>query len=171
MSRKSVNFRDKRIKKGDLYKNKKVTKIDDIDVNKIWFQMSHMVQKIHLNTLLDTMIMMLSDHYAWSFHKWLVMLEGNTTMSFKISDNKLLKKYNRIWKRVEKLWKIEFDSKPVYDDNDKYIKAKIIIYGVTVNTNFRDKKMPKEKAPCKSLSKIMLDFVVKVKKKHYPQTL
>ena len=30
--------------------------------------------------------------------------------------------------------------------------------------------MPKEKAPCKSLS-IMLDFVVKVKKKYYPQTL
>ena len=35
MSRKSVNFGDKRIKKRDFYKNKKVTKIDDIDVNKI----------------------------------------------------------------------------------------------------------------------------------------
>ena len=35
MSRKSVNFGDKRIKKSDFYKNKKVTKIDDIDVNKI----------------------------------------------------------------------------------------------------------------------------------------
>ena len=31
--------------------------------------------------------------------------------------------------------------------------------------------MPKEKAPCKSLSIIMLDSVVKVKKKHYLQTL
>ena len=35
MSRKSVNFGDKRIKKSDFYKNKKVTKIDDIDINKI----------------------------------------------------------------------------------------------------------------------------------------
>ena len=35
MSRESVNFGDKRIKKSDFYKNKKVTKIDDIDVNKI----------------------------------------------------------------------------------------------------------------------------------------
>ena len=130
-----------------------------------------MVQKVPLNTLLDTMIMMLSDHYAWSFHKWLAVLEGNTTMSFKISDNKLLKKYNRIWKRVEKLLKIEFDSKPVHGDNDKYIKAKIKIYGVTVNTNFRDKKMPKVKAPCKSLSIILLDSVVKVKKKHPPTLL
>ena len=31
--------------------------------------------------------------------------------------------------------------------------------------------MPKEKVPCKSLSIIMLDSVVKVKKKYYPQTL
>ena len=83
----------------------------------------------------------------------------------------MLKKYNQIWKRVEKLLKIEFDTKPVCGDNDKYIKTKIKIYGGSVNTNFQDKKMPKKKAPCKSLSIIMLDSVVKVKKKHYPQTL
>ena len=28
--------------------------------------------------------------------------EGNTTMSFKISDKQLLKKYNQIWERNEK---------------------------------------------------------------------
>ena len=32
MSGKNVNFEDKKIKKSDFYKNKKVTKIDDIDV-------------------------------------------------------------------------------------------------------------------------------------------
>ena len=31
--------------------------------------------------------------------------------------------------------------------------------------------MPKEKAPCKSLSIIMTDSVIKVKRKYYPQTL
>ena len=51
--------------------------------------------------------------------------EGNTTMSFKISDKKLLKEYNQIWKRVESLLKIEFNSKPIYGDDDKYIKTKI----------------------------------------------
>ena len=50
--------------------------------------------------------------------------EGNTTMSFKIRDNQLLKKYNQIWKRVEKFLKIEFDSKPVYGGDNKYIKTK-----------------------------------------------
>ena len=66
-------------------------------------------------------------------------LEGNSTMSFKISDKQLLKKYNQIWKSVEKLLKIEFDGKPVYGDDDKYIITKIKIYGGGVNTNFHDK--------------------------------
>ena len=35
MSGKKVNFGDKKIKKSDIYKNKKVTNIDDIDANKI----------------------------------------------------------------------------------------------------------------------------------------
>ena len=65
-------------------------------------------------------------------------------MTFKISDKKLLKKYNQI---------------------------KIKIHSGSVNTNFQGKKMPKEKAPCKSLSIIMLDSFVKAKKKYYPQTL
>ena len=35
-------------------------------------------------------------------------------------------------------------------------------------TNFHNKKIPEEKAPCKCLSIIMLDSVIKVNKK-YPQ--
>ena len=38
-------------------------------------------------------------------------------------------------------------------------------------TNFQSKKLPKEKVPCKCLSIIMLDSVIKSKKKYYPQTL
>ena len=97
--------------------------------------------------------------------------EGNTTMSFKISDKQLLKKYNQIWKKVEKLLKINLNSELIYGDNDKYIKTKIKTYGGSVNKNCQGKEMPKEKAPCKSLSIIMLDSVVKAKKKYYPQTL
>ena len=35
MSRKNINFSDKKIKKSDFDKNKKVTRMDDTDVNKI----------------------------------------------------------------------------------------------------------------------------------------
>ena len=42
---------------------------------------------------------------------------------------------------------------------------KIKIYSGNINTNFQSKGRPKEKAPCKCFSIIMLDSVVKVKKK------
>ena len=35
MSGKNISFDDKKIKKSDLYKNKKISKINDIDVNNI----------------------------------------------------------------------------------------------------------------------------------------
>ena len=72
--------------------------------------------------------------------------------------------------KVESLLNIKFDSEPVYGDNDKYIKIKIGTYGRNTITNFQGKSMPKEKAPCKCSSIIMLDSVIKTKKKYYPQT-
>ena len=45
------------------------------------------------------------------------------------------------------------------------------IYAGSIITNFHNKKMPQEKAPCKCLSIIMLDSVIKANKKYYPQTL
>ena len=92
-------------------------------------------------------------------------------MSFKISDNKLLKKYTKIWKKVKNILKIKFDSEPVYGDNDQYIKTKIKTHDKNGNTTFQGKNVPIENASCKCLSLIMLYFVVKVKEKYYPQTL
>ena len=80
-----------------------------------------MVKKIHLNT----------SYFS------------NKTMSFKASDNKLLKNYAKIWERVSSLTNIRFDRQPVYGDNDKYIKTKIKSYGERVNTNFQGNRIPK----------------------------
>ena len=66
---------------------------------------------------------------------------------------------------------IKFDSEPVYGDNNNYITAKIKPYRNNVNANFRGKKIPKEKASYICLSLIMLDSVIKVSKKYYPQIL
>ena len=44
------------------------------------------------------------------------------------------------------------------------------MYTGSLITNFHNKKMPKEKAPCKCLSIIMIDSVIKANKKYYPQT-
>ena len=63
-----------------------------------------------------------------------------------------------------------FESKPVYGEDVKYIKTKIRSYADSIITNFHNKKMPEEKAPCKCLSIIMIDCAIKANKKYYPQT-
>ena len=45
------------------------------------------------------------------------------------------------------------------------------MYADRVNKNFQGKKVPKEIASYKCLSLIMLDSVIRVNKKYYPQTL
>ena len=62
---------------------------------------------------------------------------SNKTMSFKINNNKLLKKYIEIWEKISSVIGKRFDSEPVYGDNDKYIKTKIKSYGDRVITNFQ----------------------------------
>ena len=46
----------------------------------------------------------------------------NTTMCFRVNNKQLLKIYNKIWEKVVKLIKINFESKPVYGNDDKYLK-------------------------------------------------
>ena len=132
MSEKNINFWDKKILKSSLYKNKKVTKIDDIDVNKILVSKEKPYGAKNSfkyfiwcddNDVIRPLCKKLSQMTSFARR-----FEGNTTMYFKISNKELLKKYNQIWKKVEKLLKIEFDSKPIYDDDDKYMKTKIKTY-------------------------------------------
>ena len=70
--------------------------------------------------------------------------DDNKVMSFKVTDKKKQqqqqnmgkKKYNKIYKKVEELLNVKFESKPIYGEDDKYIKAKIKSYQDKVNTNF-----------------------------------
>ena len=189
MSGKNINFEDKKIKKRDFYKSKKASQIDDIDVNKISVPKEEAYgtnrpfkyfigyndkddirplcitlpnDKDDIRPLCITLPQMIG---------YVKFFESNKAMSFKVSDNKLLKKYTQIWKKVRNILNIKLDSEPVYGDNDKYIEPEIKIYDGNVNTNFQGKKLPKENASYQCLSLIMLDSIVKVKKKCYPQTL
>ena len=80
--------------------------------------------------------------------------DSNKAMSFKVVDNKLLKRYNKIREKISNLMNIEFDSEHVSGNNDKYIKTKIKMYEDRVNTNFQGKEVPKENASYKCLSLI-----------------
>ena len=65
-------------------------------------------------------------------------------MSLKVKDKQLLKIYNKIQKEIERLMSIDFDSKPTYDDDDKYIKTKIKTYEHSITTKFYDEKGSKK---------------------------
>ena len=96
--------------------------------------------------------------------------KNTIVMSLRVNDEQLFKKYDRIWEKVEKLMRIDFQSKPTYGYDDKYMIKKIKKYADIVITNFHNEKIPKEKVPCKCLSIIMLDSVIESDEKYYPQT-
>ena len=56
-------------------------------------------------------------------------------MSLMVKDKQFLKKYNKIWKKIERLMSIDFESKTTFgddddddDDYDKYIKPNTKTY-------------------------------------------
>ena len=70
--------------------------------------------------------------------------DENAAMSLILKNKQLLKKYTKIWERIEGLMKINFESKHVYSDDDECIKTKIKTYAGSIITNFNNKKMPKK---------------------------
>ena len=153
MSRNNINFEGKKITKSDFYKNKKINEIDGINANNILISKKEAYSTKNSfkyfigyndNDIIRPLCIKLSQ-MAGHFRKF----NESSSMSFRGKDKQLLKNYNRIWEKVEKLMKIDFESKPVYGDDDKYIKTKIKIYAKSMITNFDGKKTPKEKAPCK----------------------
>ena len=157
MSGKNIDFDDKKIKRSSFYKNKKISNIEDIDVNNILVSKrepygTKSSNKYFIgyndNDNIRPLYIRLPQMtgYAKKFNE-------NATMSFIVKDKKLLKKYSKIWETIEGLMKMTFESKPVYGEDIKYIKTKIKTYAGNIITNFHNKKMPKEKAPCKCLSK------------------
>ena len=127
MNGKSINFDNKNIRKGDFYnKNKKIFNIDDIDVDKILVYKKEQYGKHNSfkyfigyndNNVIRPLYLFLSQTtgYINKFDK------NEITMSLMIKDMQLLKSYNKIWKKIEKLMKIDLNTKTTYgEDDDKY---------------------------------------------------
>ena len=157
MSGKNINFGDKKIKKSIFYKNKTINNIENINVNNILVSkkepygnensFDHTVIKTRKNfngyNDNDVIRPLCIKHpqitgYARKF-------DENATMSFIVKDKKLFKKYTKIWETMEGLMKINFKSKPVYGDDDKYLKTKIKTYAGSIITIFIKRKWPKKK--------------------------
>ena len=99
MSGKSINFEDKKISKSNIYKTKKLLKIEDIDITNI------RVSKIESYETKNSLKYFIgyNDHVIRplcirlpQMIGYVICFDSNKIMYFKVSDNKLLKKYNKI---------------------------------------------------------------------------
>ena len=176
MSEKNINFNNNKIKKSTFYKNKEINNIEDINVNNILVSKKEPYGnknsfkyfiRYNDNDVIRPLCIRLPQMTGYARK-----LDENAAMSFIVKDKQLFKKYTKIWETIEELMKINFESKPVYGDDVKYINknvnTKMKMYAGSIITNFHNKKTPKEKAPCKCLSIIMIDSVIKANKKYYP---
>ena len=135
MNRNNINFDNKKIKQSNFYnKNKKIFNIDDIDVNKILVSKKEQYGKYNSfkyfigyndNDVIRPLYLGLSQMIGY-----INKFDENKIMSLMVKDKQLLKNYNKIWKKIERLRSIDFNSKNSYgdDDDDKYIKTKIKTY-------------------------------------------
>ena len=126
MSGKSINFDDKKM-------NKKLFSLNEIDANKILVSKKESYDTKNSlkyfagyndDDVIRPLCIILPQMIGYVKH-----FDSNKTMSFRVSDNKLLKNYNKIWEKIDNLLNIEFDNEPVCGNGDKYIKTKIKMYG------------------------------------------
>ena len=124
ISGKNINSNDKKIKKSIFCKNKAINNFEDINVNNILFSKKEQYGNknsfkyfIGYNDydIIRPICIRLPQMtgYARKF-------DENATMSFIAKNKQILKKYAKIWETIEGLMKINFESKPVYGDDDKY---------------------------------------------------
>ena len=157
MSGNTVNFDDKKIKKTDFYnKNKKIFNINVIDVNKklvskkelygkynsfqyfIGYNDSDVIRPLYLELSQMTAYINKCDE-----DKNRNKNKNTITMYLKVKDKKLLKNRNEIWKKIETLIGIDFNSEPIYGNDNKYIKTKVKTYEDSITTNFKIKVLLK----------------------------
>ena len=140
MSEKNINFNDKKINKSNFYRNKTVFKIDDIDVDEILVSKREPYGNkksfqffigYNDNDKIRPLCIMLPQMVGYAKY-----FKSSKTMSLKVSEEKLLKKYTKIWKKIGSLIKVEFASELVYCNNDRYIKTEIQSCGDKINANF-----------------------------------
>ena len=86
---------------------------------------------------------------------------------FLIENDEVWEKYDKIWDVIKNKLGIKFHSEPVYEY--KYLKTKVREYDGVINTNFLGNNIPKENMHYTCIACIIIDSVMKMDKKYFPQ--
>ena len=172
MSLKKINFGDKEVYRAKFYSSKQATSLDSVDLNKIvvskkWKINDKTCKYIcgYLNNdTIQPLCVILPEivEYIKYFD------DGGKNMSFVTDDEKIYKKYNKIWEVVKKLLKVDFTVDPVRDD--KYLVAKLKIFDRINGTTFNNNNyIPIERKHYICIPAIDIDSVLNIDKRAYPQ--
>ena len=99
---------------------------------------------------------------------WIKYFEyGGKSMSFKIEDDEVHIKYNSIWNKIKELLDVKFYNEPIYDES--YTKCKVKTFSDMIKTLFDGDEFPKERVEYACIACILVDSLLKVGKKYFPQ--
>ena len=171
MSLRKIKFGNKEVNKKEFYSSKQAISLDSVDLDKIvvskkWkindTTYKHICGYLNNDTIqLLRVILPQMDGYIKYFD------DGGKNMSFVTDDEKIYKKYNKIWEVIRNLLKIDFTVNPVRDDI--YLVAKLKIFNGINRTTFTNNVIPIEKDHYICIPVIDIDSVLKIDKKAYPQ--
>ena len=171
MSLRKIKFGIKEVNKKEFYSSKQAISSDSVDLNKIvvskkWnindTTFKHICGYLNNDTIQPLhVILPQMDGYIKYFD------DGGKNMSFVTDDEKIYKKYNKIWEVIKNLLKIDFTVNPVR--YDIYLAAKLKIFNKVNRTTFTNNAIPIEKDHYICIPVIDIDSVLKIDKKAYPQ--
>ena len=171
MSLSKIKFGNKEVNKKEFYSSKPAILLDSVDLNKIvvskkWkindTTYKHICGYLNNDTIQPLRVILPQmDGYIKYFD------DGGKNMSFVTDDEKIYKKYNKIWEVIRNLLKIDFTVNPVRDDI--YLVAKLKIFNGINRTTFSNNAIPIEKDHFICIPVIDIDSVPKIDKKAYPQ--
>ena len=148
MEEEAVYFRENSIINSAFHKNKRPININEVDIKRIALSDKKSISedsfkdfigyRRECNAFPFPLSIGLPQMNAYGKY----FDENSKYMNHLFKDEKILKKFLQMWKKIQSLIKKELNSEPVY--NAKYIKTKIKIYSDKVYTNFEHNKIPKD---------------------------
>ena len=172
MGRRIIDFGVNITTKKEIYSddNKKIFNINDININEILisqrlFPLLNLNQFVivykHNHNIKPLYIKLLE--YVSSGYTF----KKNITISSKIDDADLFEKYNKIWKKIEELMRINFEKKTPFCNNIAYTtKIKTLS---SYSEDYQDTKIPKKEIIYKFSSIAILHSVNTKDNKYYRQ--
>ena len=172
MSSQKIKFGDKEVDKKTFYLSKEAILLDSVDLSKIVVSSRWKLNDTTYiffcgylnNDVIKPLCVMLPQMNGYIKY----FDDGGKNMSFVTDDEKVYEKYDEIWNVVKGLLKLRFAASPIR--NDKYILAKLKIFRKKNLTTFINNNIvPIEKNHYICIPAIVIDSVLKIDKKAYPQ--